>query len=139
MTTPESHKSAPENNETQTADSPQASTPAGNPNTFGMLCHLLALCGLIGIPFGNILGPLVMWLIKRHEFPFVDACGKEALNFQISMTIYTLIAGLSVLVFIGFILLPAIIILNLAYTIVAAVKANEGKEYAYPLTIRFIK
>ena len=56
--------------------------------TTGMLCHLLSLTLLIGVPLGNILGPLIIWLIKRDEDPFVDLCGKESLNFQISMTIY---------------------------------------------------
>lgn len=105
----------------------------------GMLCHLLALCGLLGVPFGNILGPLVMWLIKREESSFIDACGKEALNFQISMTIYTIIAGLLLLVAVGFILLPALIIANLVLTVIAALKASEGTNYQYPVTIRFIK
>lgn len=105
----------------------------------GMLCHLLALSGLMGVPLGNILGPLVMWLIKREECAFVDACGKEALNFQISMTIYTIVAGFSLLVAIGFILLPAILIANLVLTVIASIQASEGKNYEYPLTIRFIK
>lgn len=104
-----------------------------------MLCHLLAFCGLLGVPFGNILGPLVIWLIKREESPFVDACGKEALNFQISMTIYTLIAGLLILAAVGLVLLPAIIIVNVIFTIIASIRASEGKIYQYPLTIRFIK
>ena len=88
---------------------------------------------------GNILGPLVMWLIKREECPFVDACGKEALNFQISMTIYTIVAGVLVLAVIGLILLPAIIIFNVVLTIMASIRASEGSNYQYPLTIRFIK
>jgi len=105
----------------------------------GMLCHLLALCGLLGIPLGNILGPLVIWLIKREDCPFVDACGKEALNFQISMTIYIIVSGLLALVLIGLILLPAIIIVNLVLTIIASIRASEGTNYRYPFTIRFIK
>ena len=105
----------------------------------GMLCHLLALCGLLGIPLGNIIGPLVIWLIKREECPFVDACGKEALNFQISMTIYLFVSILLALVVIGFVLLPVIIITNLVLTVIASIRASEGTHYRYPLTIRFIK
>ncbi|MGB0744508.1 MAG: DUF4870 domain-containing protein [Opitutales bacterium] len=127
-------------NPEQASVSTDAAPPAkDNSNTMGMLCHLLALCGLLGVPFGNILGPLVMWLVKKEEMPFVDECGKEALNFQISMTIYTIIAGLSVLIFIGFLLLPGIIVLNLVLTIIASLKASEGTCYEYPLTFRFIK
>jgi len=108
-------------------------------HTMGMLCHLLALCGLLGVPLGNIIGPLVVWLIKREECPFVDACGKEALNFQISMTIYLFASVLLALVVIGFVLLPVIIITNLVLTVIASIRASEGTHYRYPLTIRFIK
>lgn len=120
-------------------------------NTMGMLCHLLALTALIGIPLGNILGPLIIWLIKRDEDPFVDLCGKESLNFQISMTIYGLALFLFMLPaviipFIGVLLLPLIMLAGIAlaimvivYTIIAAIKASEGDSYTYPLTIRFIK
>ena len=55
---------------------------------WGMLCHLSALSVFIGIPFGNILGPLIVWLLKREEDPFIDEQGRESLNFQISMSIY---------------------------------------------------
>jgi uncharacterized Tic20 family protein len=107
--------------------------------TMGMLCHLLALCGLLGVPFGHIIGPLVIWLIKREESPFIDACGKEALNFQISMTLYIIVSALLAFVIIGFILLPAILLINLVLTIIASIKASEGTFYQYPLTIRFIR
>ena len=62
-------------------------TEAKVDHTIGMLRHLLSLTLLIGVPLGNILGPLIVWLIKRDEDSFVDLCGKESLNFQISMTI----------------------------------------------------
>ncbi|GAB4388214.1 MAG: DUF4870 domain-containing protein [Thermodesulfovibrionales bacterium] len=107
--------------------------------TWGMLCHLSALSGIVGIPFGHLLGPLLVWLLKRNEFPFVDAQGKESLNFQISMTIYALIALFLVFSFIG---IPAFIVLALldvVFVIAAAVKANSGKAYRYPLTLRIIK
>lgn len=108
-------------------------------NTMGMLCHLLSLTQLLGVPLGNILGPLIVWLIKRDEDPFVDLCGKESLNFQISMTIYMIISGILILVFIGFFMVIVLMILNIVYTIIAAIKASEGDSYTYPFTIRFIK
>lgn len=104
-----------------------------------MLCHLLALCAFLGVPLGNIVGPLIIWLIKREDSPFIDACGKESINFQISMSIYTIVAGLLIFAFIGILLLPALLILNLVLTIIASLAASEGKEYTYPMTIRFIK
>lgn len=110
----------------------------GTPYTLGILCHLLAFSGYL-VPFGNIFGPLVLWLLKRAEDPFVEACGKEAINFQITMTIYAAICGLSILIGIGLILLPIVMILNIVYTVIAAIKASEGRSYHYPLTIRLIQ
>ena len=104
-----------------------------------MLCHLLSLTLLIGVPLGNILGPLIIWLIKRDEDPFVDLCGKESLNFQISMTIYIVIAGILIFFIVGLFIIPALMILNIVYTIIAAIKASKGTSYTYPLSIRFIK
>jgi len=63
---------------------------------WGMLCHLAAFAAYLGIPFGHIIGPVMVWLIKRNDYPFVDECGREALNFNISMTIYGIVAGLLV-------------------------------------------
>jgi len=96
---------------------------------YAMLAHLTALSGYIGIPFGNILGPLIVWLIKKDEYPLVDDQGKESLNFQISLMIY----GLTI------ILIPFVYIFGLVEVIIAAVQADKGVPYRYPLTIRFIK
>jgi uncharacterized Tic20 family protein len=107
--------------------------------TWAMLCHLGGL-GVYIIPsVGHIIAPLIFWLIKKDESPFVDDQGKESLNFQISITIYALVALLLTLVIIGFILLPAVGIFDLIMVIIAAVKANSGEKYRYPLCIRFIK
>lgn len=104
-----------------------------------MLCHLTALAGFIGIPFGHIIGPLVIWLIKRQEFPLVETNGKESLNFQISMSIYGLVAFLLVFVVIGIPLIIALILADVILVIVATVKTNNGESFQYPATIRFIK
>src|ERR1700680_445708 len=61
--------------------------------TWAMLCHLSSISGFIGVPFGHIVGPLIVWLVKKDQFPLVDDQGKESLNFQISMTIYGIVAG----------------------------------------------
>lgn len=106
---------------------------------WGMLCHLSALACYLGIPFGNILGPLIVWLIKKDEFPFVDEQGKESLNFQISMTIYAIVAFLLVFVVIGIPLVIMLILADLILVVIAAVKANDGCHYRYPLTIKFFK
>ena len=108
-------------------------------NTWAMLCHLTALSIYIGIPFGNLIVPLIIWLIKREEFAFVDEQGKESLNFQISMTIYGIAAGLLCLALIGFVLVPVIVVAHIVLTIMATVKTNQGEGYSYPFSIKFIK
>jgi len=103
-----------------------------------LIAHLCALVGFI-VPFGHIIGPLVVWLIKKDESAFVDDQGKEAINFQISMTLYAVVAAILILVVIGIFLLIGIGILDIVLVIIAAVKANAGEKFRYPLTIRFIR
>ena len=100
--------------------------------------HLLGLAFLTPIPFANIWAPLVLWLWKRETNPGLDLHGKEVVNFQISMSIYMLLAGLSMFILIGFFLLPAVILTDLVLIVIASVKASRGEFYRYPLTIRFI-
>jgi uncharacterized Tic20 family protein len=109
-----------------------------NENSLGILCHLLALTTFL-VPFGNILGPLVLWLIKRGSSPYLDELGKEVVNFNISWFIYSVIAGLTLFILVGFLLLPIVLLMWLILVVVAAIKASEGKIYRYPLTIRLIK
>lgn len=106
---------------------------------WGMLCHLIALSALLGVPFGHILGPLVVWLIKRNDFPIVDEQGKESLNFQISFTIYALVSAILTFFVIGIVLLIGLAIADMVLVIVASVKVSNGQPYRYPLTIRLIK
>lgn len=113
-------------------------TPQKPDRSWDILCHLLAVAGFV-VPLGNLLGPLVIWLIKKDQVPSVDAHGKESLNFQISMTIYAIIAALSIFAIVGIVLLPAVLITNLVLVIVASVKASNGEFYRYPLTIRFLR
>lgn len=107
-------------------------------NNWAMFIHLSALSGLIGVPLGHIVGPLVLWLVKRDGNPTLDAHGKEALNFQISCYIYGVISAILIFLLVGLVLLPLVIILNLVFTIIGAVKAGRGELYRYPATIRFI-
>ena len=105
--------------------------------TWGMFCHLAAFAGLILPSFGQIIGPLVVWLIKKDEYAFVDAQGKKSLNFQISMTIYGIVAVILCLVIIGWFLLAALGIVNIICVIIASVKTSNGEEFNYPLAIKF--
>ena len=108
-------------------------------NTWAMFTHLSALSGWIGVPFGHIVGPLILWLIKKDQSPVLDAHGREALNFQISSVIYGIIAAILLIVLVGFVLVPIVVVGNIVLTIVGAIKANNGELYRYPLTIRFLK
>jgi uncharacterized Tic20 family protein len=103
-----------------------------------MLCHLAALAGCV-IPFGNIIGPLIVWLMKKDQSPLVDQAGKKSLNFQITATIAMLILVPFCFILIG---IPLMMILGLAvliFTIIAAVKTNAGEDYKYPFSIKFLK
>ncbi len=117
---------------------PPVDASVAEARTWAMLTHLSALTGFIGVPFGHVIGPLIMWAIKKDKFPFVDDQGKEALNFQISMTIYGAVAGVLCFVVIGIPLLIALVITDVILTVIAAIAANEGKTYRYPITIRLV-
>jgi uncharacterized Tic20 family protein len=111
--------------------------------TWAMLCHLAGLAWILPITpaFGSVLGPLVVWLIKKNDHPFIDEQGKEALNFQITMLIYAGVAALLMLLCIGFFLLLAVGIVDVVFAVIATIKANDGYHYRYPypLIIRFVK
>lgn len=107
-----------------------------NDNTGAMLCHLLALSGMIGVPIGNILGPLIIWLIKKDESALVDENGKESLNFQLSIIIYSFICLVTV---VGILLLPFLGLFSLIMVIIASIKVYNGEKFKYPLTLRLIK
>ena len=133
----------------------QGTLSEADDRNWAMFTHVAAFLGLLVPTIGNILGPLVVWLIKRNESPFVDAHGKESLNFQISMSLYLLVGGgvstafamvLSLLVCFGMVAvailavaLSALAIFAIVYQILAAIRASEGGFLRYPLTIRFFR
>lgn len=113
---------------------------------WNMLCHLSALVACIGIPFGNILGPLIIWQIKKNEFPSVDIHGKAALNFQITVTIAVFCGAAAAFVLhffcIGFLLFPVVglmILAGLVFAVIAGIKANNGEDYKYPWSLELVK
>lgn len=112
--------------------------PSADVRQWAMLCHLSALLGLV-MPLGHLLGPLVLWHLKREQDPFIDAQGKEALNFQISVTLAGFVCLLLMFVFIGIVLFAALMVAVLILIILAAVRANEGKSYRYPWIWRPIR
>ena len=128
------------------ASSPRGQSFLDDAVTMSTLCHLSTFASFI-IPLGNILGPLVIWLLRKDALPSVDMHGKAALNFNISITLYALIAAAIslplIFVLIGIPLLVAAIaglfIWWIVATVVAAVKAGNGEFWEYPLTIRFLR
>lgn len=128
-------------------DSPPSVTPGladKDVRTWSMLCHLAALLGLVVPSVGSVIGPLVVWLVKRNDHPTIDAHGKESLNFQLSILIYSWVLG--VIGFIGTLFIVGLPILllaflvgiaGLAFSVYAAIKASNGEAYRYPCTIRF--
>lgn len=100
--------------------------------TLGIIMHVLCL---IGFP---IIGPLIVWLMKKEQSRYLDQQGRELLNFQISYFLYVLISGLLCAVLIGIPLLFAVAIASIVLTIIGIVKASEGNVYRFPLTIRLL-
>ena len=134
------------NDATDTPDSSQATgthdatTPISREaRRWATICHLSAFVGLLGNGIGFLLRPLIVWLIKRDDDPFIDEQGKEAVNFQLTMFLLFFVAAVFVLILIGIPMLLAILVMAIVFPIVAAIKSNEGQHYRYPLSIRFIK
>ena len=133
---------------------PPPPPPPGSPGDsnqarmWNMWCHLSALAGFI-IPFGNVLGPLLVWQIKKNEFPSVVEHGKAALNFQLTVLIVLLVGIVAAVllsfgcfVCVGFLLFPVIAIIGLAglvFAVIAGIKANNGEAYRYPWSLTLIK
>lgn len=117
---------------------PPPQGPSKDEKNWAMFCHLSALAGFI-IPFGNVIGPLVLWQMKKTESAFIDNQGKEALNFQITMIIAALVCLVLIFVLVGAFLLPVVGIITLIFTVIGAIKANEGVAYRYPFALRLVK
>ncbi len=116
--------------------SPLAGTHVRSWNAF---CHASAFLGVFLHFPGHLLAPLIVWLAKRDDSPEIDAHGKEALNFQISMLIYNAVAAVFCLILVGFVFLAVVWVLNAVFVIIAAIQASDGKFYRYPMTIRFLQ
>lgn len=76
---------------------------------------------------------------KKDQYPFVDDQGKEALNFHITLFLMMVVAGILTIIVIGVVLIPIIALYGLIFSIIAAVKANEGVSYRYPFSLRLLK
>ena len=99
--------------------------------TLGLVCVLLQ--------FLTVVGPLIVWLIKKDESAYLNALGKETINFQLTLLILYVICGVLTIIVVGALLAPLVGLFGLVMIIVAAVKANEGIIYRYPFCFRFLK
>ena len=107
--------------------------------TWAMFAHLATLSGYIGVPFGWILGPLVVYLVKKDESPYVKEHAREALNMGISATIYLIVSVVLMLIVVGILTALAVGVGTIVYAIIAGIAANEGRTYRYPFIFRLVK
>jgi uncharacterized Tic20 family protein len=127
---------------------PPETPRATSDNSWALLIHLSALLHFLGATFpgANVVGPLVLWIIKRNDSAYLDEVGKRVLNFQISWAIYFALmwVAIAVLVWVlvGFLLIPIVGIMSIVWliiTIIGAIKESNGEAYRYPATIQFLK
>ncbi len=125
--------------ETTTTPPPvPASYSTPTTRTWCILAHASALVGFVVPFFGHMVGPLIIWLAKRPDSPEIDAHGKESMNFQLSMLIYNIVAGILCIILIGIPILILLHFANIIFVIIASIQAGEGRLYRYPMTIRLI-
>ena len=118
------------------SENPQVSKEEQN---WAMYCHLAALAGFV-VPLGNVLGPMIVWLMKKDTMPLVDQHGKEAMNFQITVLLAFIVCFILAFVLIGFLLMFIVGIGALVLVIMAVVKVSNGQlDYKYPIALRLIK
>ena len=112
--------------------------PSREERNFAVLAHLGAFAIALVPMMGHIVAPLLVWIFKGPSSTFIEENAREALNFQISMTIYAIAAGLLVFVVIGALILPALIVFDAVCALIAALSAQRGERYRYPLTLRLL-
>ena len=110
---------------------------ASDEKNWALFTHLATFSGFI-IPLGSILGPLVIWLMKKNDSSFVDQHGKAAVNFQISLLIWIIICIPLCFILIGFVLIGILAILHIVCAIINMVRASNGEPAGYPLSIKFV-
>ena len=114
--------------------------PSGSPEltneqrTFALCAYLIPL-----VTNSNFIAPLIIWLLKKGEDPYIEKHAKESLNFQITFAIFAVISYVSIFLLLGMLLFPAVIITYIVFAIIGSVKAYKGEDYRIPICIRFIK
>lgn len=128
----------------------KAAGPSPSSRNWAAFAHLSTFSALVGVPFGNILGPLVIWLATRREDAYAERHAREALNFNLSLSLYGLMLVVAGTVLLVVVIGLAVLLVAVLYffvfffvwlilSIVAAIAASRGEEYTYPLTMRLVK
>jgi uncharacterized protein len=126
-------------------DSPASAPHHADPSvsaderTWAMVAHFSALAAFFVLVLGGVLGPLVVWLVKREHSAFVAEAAKEAINFNIAVLLAGLVCLPLIFVFIGIPLIAVIFVYWLVMIVVAGIKASEGVHYRYPISLRVVK
>ncbi len=113
--------------------------PDSEARMWAMIAHLAGFLGYFLPVIGSLIGPLIIWQLKKDLHPYVDEQGKEALNFQITVLIAAFVSFLLMQIAIGFVLIGVVVVGAIVLMIIAAIKANEGAPYRYPFCLRLIK
>jgi hypothetical protein len=121
----------------QSAGSAPSATPSKEERNWATLAHVSALLAFFTV-IGGIIGPLVIWLLRKEDMSFASDQAKEALNFQITVFLAGVVSAILCLVLIGFVLLAILCLADLVLIIIAAVKSSEGVAYRYPFNLRLI-
>jgi hypothetical protein len=125
-------------------------TPSAEERQWAMFAHLSALLGGLltsgwGGSIGFFIGPLIIWLMKKETMPFVDDQAKEALNFAITVSLACVVLMILTIMTLGIgalLTIPLLMVIGIAalvFFIIAAVQANKGTRYRYPVSLRLVK
>jgi uncharacterized protein len=117
---------------------PNMSLQTPEQKQMGLFLHLSQLANVVLFPIG-IIAPILIWQTQKDKMPALDAHGKMVTNFMISMTIYLFVTFVLMFVLVGFLLLPILGVIGIAFPIIGGIKANNGELWEYPLTIKFLK
>lgn len=109
-----------------------------NEQSWALAIHLSALVGL-WMPGVNVLAPLVLWLYKRGSSPYLNRQGLEAVNAQLSYTLYMVLTLPFWPILIGILIFGALVVFDVVVVIMKAIAVNNGRPFAYPFVIRFLK
>ncbi len=105
---------------------------------WAMFTHLAGFAGYV-IPFGSLIGPVVIWSLKKDTMPLVDTHGKRAINFHLTLAILTLISIPLIFVVIGIFMLFAVLAIQFIFTLLATIAVSQRKDYTYPFSFKFLK